>query len=48
MVRPPTLIFGNDPKLFMTLLVENCLNTIFLPSNVVYDVKGIIILTKTS
>ena len=38
MVRRPTLIFGPDPKLFMALLVENYLNALFLPSNVVFDV----------
>ena len=37
----PTLNF------FMTLLIENYLNTQFLPSNVVSDVEGIIISTKT-
>ena len=30
---PPT-----DPKLFMALSVENYLNTLFFPSNVVFDV----------
>ena len=34
-VRRPTLIFGPDPKLI--LLVDNYLNTLFLPPNVVFD-----------
>ena len=38
----PTLNF------FMALLVKNYLDTLFLPSNVVFDVYGIIILTKMS
>ena len=37
-VSRSTLIFCSDPKLFMALLVENYLNTLFLPSNVVLDV----------
>ena len=38
-VRRPTLIFGSPTlNFFMALLVENDLNTIFLPSNVVFDV----------
>ena len=37
-VRRPILIFVPDPKHFMALLVENCLDTLFLPSNVVFDV----------
>ena len=37
----PTLIFGLDPKLFYGTF------TLFF-SNVVFDVKGIIIMTKTS
>ena len=37
-VRRPTLTFGPDPKLFMALLVENHLNILILPSNVVFDV----------
>ena len=50
-VRQPTLIFGPNPKLFMVptfIKLENCYNTLFLPSNEVLDVKGIIILTKTN
>ena len=36
-----TLIFGPTLNFFITLLVENYLNTIFLPFNVVFDVyKG--------
>ena len=38
MVRRPTLIFGLTLNIFMALLVENYLNTPFLPSNVVFDV----------
>ena len=38
-VRRLTLIFCPDPELFfMALSVENYLNTLFLPSNVVFDV----------
>ena len=32
-----TLIFGPALNFFMALLVENYLNTLFLPSNVVFD-----------
>ena len=32
----------------MSLLIENYLNTLFLPTNVVFDVSMIIIVTKTS
>ena len=35
-------------KFFMALLVEIHTNTLILPSNVVFDVEGIIIFTKTS
>ena len=37
-VLRPSLIFGPDPKLFIALSVENYLNTLFLPSNVVFHV----------
>ena len=37
-VRRPSLIFGPALNFFMALLVENYLNTLFLPSNVVFDV----------
>ena len=38
MVRRTTLIFGPDPKLLTAHLVENSLNTLFLPTNVVFGV----------
>ena len=37
-VRWPTLIFGPTLNFFMALLGENYLNTLGLPSNVVFDV----------
>ena len=40
-VRPvcqPTLILAPTLNFFMALFVENYLNTLFLPSNVVFDV----------
>ena len=37
-VRGPSLIFGPTLNFFMALLVENYLKTLFLPSNVVFDV----------
>ena len=37
-VRRPTLLFGFDPEFFMALVVENYLNTLFLPSIEVFDV----------
>ena len=38
MVRRLTLTFGPTVNFFMALLVENYLNTLFLPSNVVFYV----------
>ena len=36
---PPTdPNFWPDPKFFISLLIENYLNTLFLPTNVVFDV----------
>ena len=37
-VRRLTLIFAPTLNFFMALLVENYLNTLFLPSSVVFDV----------
>ena len=47
---PPTgpLFLAPTPNIFMSLLIENYLNILFLPTNVVFDVQMIIIVTKTS